>query len=124
MIIPLIPISNMSSLSLDRGLKFQAATEPTKKKKQNKRFLCTQIQVLICAKPLHWNSIKIFCIDHNISHMDVQHRWDSTLVEGLSAKATVLFSGLYNTVNSISQEAYLVQGRDVSHHLRYFVSKP
>jgi hypothetical protein len=40
----------MSSLSLDRELKFQAATEPTKKKKQNKRFLCTQIQVLICAK--------------------------------------------------------------------------
>ncbi len=48
MIIPLIPISN---ISLDRELKFQAATEPTKKKKQNKRFLCTQIQVLICAKP-------------------------------------------------------------------------
>jgi hypothetical protein len=46
------------------------------------------------------------------------------MVEGLSAKATVLFAGLYNTVNSISQEACLVQGRDVSHHLRYFVSKP
>ncbi len=51
MIITLIPISNMSSLSLDCELKFQAATEPTKKKKPNKRFLCTQIQVLICAKP-------------------------------------------------------------------------
>ncbi|CAK9251796.1 unnamed protein product, partial [Sphagnum jensenii] len=52
--------------------------------------------------------------------LEAVKRWDSTLVEGLSAKATVLFSGLYNTVNSISQEAYLVQGRDVSHHLRYF----
>jgi hypothetical protein len=50
-IIPLIPIFNMSSLSLDRELKFQAATEPTKKKKQNKRFLCSQIRVLICTKP-------------------------------------------------------------------------
>jgi hypothetical protein len=50
-IIPLIPISNMSSLSLGRELKFQAATEPTKKKKQNKRFLCSQIRVLICTKP-------------------------------------------------------------------------
>ncbi|KAH8967051.1 hypothetical protein BDL97_03G057700 [Sphagnum fallax] len=52
--------------------------------------------------------------------LEAVKRWDSTLVEGLSAKAKVLFSGLYNTVNSISQEAYLVQGRDVSHHLRYF----
>ncbi len=51
MIIPLIPISNMSSLSLDCELTFQAESQPTKKKKQNKRFLCTQIQVLICAKP-------------------------------------------------------------------------
>jgi superfamily II DNA helicase RecQ len=49
-IIPLIPISNMSSLSLHHELKFHAAMEPTKKKKQNRRFLCTQIQVLICAK--------------------------------------------------------------------------
>ncbi|KAH8966273.1 hypothetical protein BDL97_03G016600 [Sphagnum fallax] len=56
--------------------------------------------------------------------LEAVKRWDSTLVEGLSTTATVLFSGLYNTVNSISQEAYLVQGRDVSHHLRYFVSKP
>ncbi|CAK9220564.1 unnamed protein product, partial [Sphagnum troendelagicum] len=52
--------------------------------------------------------------------LEAVKRWDSTVVEGLSAKATVLFAGLYNTVNSISQEACLVQGRDVSHHLRYF----
>jgi hypothetical protein len=56
--IPLIPISNMSSLSVHHELKFQAAMEPTKKKKQNRRFLCTQIQVLI--QGLHWNLIGIF----------------------------------------------------------------
>lgn len=52
--------------------------------------------------------------------LEAVKRWDSTVVEGLSAKTTVLFAGLYNTVNSFSQEACLVQGRDVSHHLRHF----
>jgi len=49
--------------------------------------------------------------------------WDPALVQGLPERARVLFNGLYETVNAIAAEAFIAQGRDVSHHLRSYVRK-
>nr|BEH00593.1 isoprene synthase [Calohypnum plumiforme] len=46
--------------------------------------------------------------------------WDPALVQGLPERARVLFNGLYETVNAIAAEAFITQGRDVSHHLRSY----
>lgn len=48
--------------------------------------------------------------------------WDPRLVHGLPDRAKILFEGLYTTVNAIAKEAYIAQNRDVSHHLRHYVS--
>ena len=48
--------------------------------------------------------------------------WDPNLVSGLPDGAQILYNGLYKTVNAFTEEAYIPQNRDVSHHLRHFVS--
>ena len=39
----------------------------------------------------------------------------------LSNNGKVLFLGLYNTLNNISKQAFIAQGRDMSSHLMKFV---
>ncbi|KAI5067268.1 hypothetical protein GOP47_0017796 [Adiantum capillus-veneris] len=45
-------------------------------------------------------------------------RWDPKLAKGFSKDMRIMFSTLYNTVNNITQEAFVAQGRDVSPYLR------
>lgn len=49
--------------------------------------------------------------------------WDPKLVQGLPERAKILFNGLYDTVNAIAADALITQGRDVSYHLRIYVSE-
>ncbi|MCO5558966.1 hypothetical protein L7F22_012557 [Adiantum nelumboides] len=44
--------------------------------------------------------------------------WDPKLAKGFSQDLKILFSAIYNTVNNITQEAFVAQGHDISPHLK------
>ncbi|CAM6082817.1 unnamed protein product [Calypogeia fissa] len=44
--------------------------------------------------------------------------WNPSLMDGTSEEAKILFNGLYNTLNAMTQEGILAQGRDIGQHLR------
>uniref|UniRef100_A0A7I4FD36 Terpene synthase metal-binding domain-containing protein n=1 Tax=Physcomitrium patens TaxID=3218 RepID=A0A7I4FD36_PHYPA len=48
--------------------------------------------------------------------------WNPKLINGLPDQAKILFMGLYKTVNTIAEEAFVAQKRDVHHHFKHYVS--
>eukprot|EP01018_Ginkgo_biloba_P016370 Gb_31977 [translate_table: standard] len=52
------------------------------------------------------------------SFLEAFRRWDQGAEDYLSNSAQILFSALYNSINQIAEQAYVLQGRDVSKHLR------
>uniref|UniRef100_A0A7I4EHY9 Uncharacterized protein n=1 Tax=Physcomitrium patens TaxID=3218 RepID=A0A7I4EHY9_PHYPA len=49
--------------------------------------------------------------------------WNPELINGLPEQAKILFMGLYKTVNTIAEEAFMAQKRDVHHHLKHYWDK-
>lgn len=84
------------------------------------RVVCAQCSVLITVLDDYFDN----CAPLAELRIFVQAvlAWDPALVRELPKRATILFRGLYETVNAIAAEAYIAQGRDVSHHLRSYVS--
>nr|UPQ49781.1 levopimaradiene synthase [Phylloglossum drummondii] len=50
--------------------------------------------------------------------LEAVKRWDPSVVNGLSEDMKVSFNGLYSTLNSFVEDAFEVQGRDISGYLR------
>lgn len=44
------------------------------------------------------------------------------MMDGTDEEAQIVFNGLYNTINAISEVGWLAQGRDISQHLKTIVS--
>lgn len=43
-------------------------------------------------------------------------------MDGTAKEAQIVFNGLYNSINAISEEGLLAQGSDISQHLKAIVS--
>ncbi|KAJ7532189.1 hypothetical protein O6H91_14G075600 [Diphasiastrum complanatum] len=50
--------------------------------------------------------------------LEAVKRWDPSVISGLSDEMRVSFNGLYNTLNSISEDVFKLQGRDISRYLK------
>nr|BAJ39816.1 ent-kaurene synthase [Liochlaena subulata] len=44
--------------------------------------------------------------------------WNPSLMDGTAEEAQIVFNGLYNTLNAMTQEGTLAQGRDIGQHLQ------
>lgn len=47
--------------------------------------------------------------------------WDPSQTKGFSEEMKIIFMGMFNTMNKISQEASAAQGRDVTCQMRDIV---
>ncbi|KAJ7552053.1 hypothetical protein O6H91_06G039800 [Diphasiastrum complanatum] len=50
--------------------------------------------------------------------LEAVKRWDPSVISELSEETRISFNGLYNTLNSFVEDAFKVQGRDISRYLR------
>lgn len=97
---------------------FSAAATLVEPDMAQARMVCAQCGVLITVLDDYFDNcaplaeLRIF--------LQAVLAWDPALVRGLPKRATVLFRGLYETVNAIAAKACIAQGRDVSHHLRSY----
>jgi hypothetical protein len=82
------------------------------------RVVWTQCYVLITVLDDYFDNCAP--VDELRVFLQAVRAWDPTLVKGLPERAKILFNGLYATVNSIAADAFIAQGRDVSHHLRAY----
>ncbi|KAJ7553180.1 hypothetical protein O6H91_06G087100 [Diphasiastrum complanatum] len=55
--------------------------------------------------------------------LEAVKRWDPSVISGLSVEMKVSFNGLYDTLNSLVEDAFEVQGQDISHYLRASAEK-